>query len=230
MEGNHNHGLSVMLSDLYRNKKQIKKFEEFISLNLYNRTRYEFAKHLTPSDILSNVIQKILTGKIIWNVEKISLVSLIYYRIRSEIFNLVRKERKMIPDSLDKYDLLEDGDDEYDCEVPVAKELIIYPFDEVPEEERFDSVEFRLKVYKILKNSPEEFCVFDDMCKGLKSRQIAAHLGISLADVHNIKRRIMRVLKSWLLQNKNKKIEPLGLSISKSFQKNNGGPKCAYYQ
>lgn len=50
--------------------------------------------------------------------------------------------------------------------------------------------------YEFFKDSEEEFCVFDEMAKGHSPREIALNLGLSESDVYNIKKRIIRVLKS----------------------------------
>ena len=163
---------------------------------LYKRTKDIFARHLTSEDLLSNVITKLLSGDIKWNRDKCSLMDFLYQRIRSEISNLIKKEHKFIPVPLQDLDFVSEDIDGNEIEGETAKELIINPFEDALQDEPIDPVTFKDIASGYFSDSVEEFCVFDEMTKGHCPRKIASSLGLSESHVYNIKKRIVRVLKS----------------------------------
>ena len=163
-------------------------------------------------EIRDSLLPKLLSGEINWYPKSSSLTSFFYGRISTEIFNLTKKERKFIPVPLNKSETINDYSGEPEEDLTELPGAIIYPFEENEEEnEKYNPEEIRKVAYEIFKDSPEEFLVLDNIYKGLHTREIALDLGISKDDVHNIKRRINRVLKSWVRRNKERKNNPYKL-------------------
>jgi DNA-directed RNA polymerase specialized sigma subunit len=148
---------------------------------------------------------KLLAGDIIWHKEKSTLNSFIYFRIRSEIFNLVKKEKKCIPVSLNIFDPLDEDYEEQGNGIPLSAELIVDPFKDELGDDEISPEDFKNIVFGIFQDSLEEYCVLDEIYNRRSPRQIAAILGIPENDVYNINRRILRVIKDWLARNKNRK-------------------------
>ncbi|MDR3667471.1 MAG: hypothetical protein P4L35_11570 [Ignavibacteriaceae bacterium] len=196
----------VLLSALLSNKKIKREFRSFARRLLYQKSKYEFARHVTSTDIVSSVSLKLLADDIHWDPDKNTLISFFYSRIRTEVSNLIKKEKKFIPIPISVFEIDNDEDEETDDEIPLPDQYIIYPFEEKNIREEIDLVEFEKIAYGLFKDSPEEFCVLDEIFKGYKSNVIAKNLGIMEKDVYNIKKRILRVLKSWVARNR-KKIE-----------------------
>jgi DNA-directed RNA polymerase specialized sigma24 family protein len=205
MSDNIDPALGSLLSDLLKDVKQKNKFLNYINRLLFKRTKYEFARFIQPDDILSSIILKLLAGDIIWHKEKCTLNSFIYFRIRSEIFNLVKKEKKCIPISLNIFDPLDEDCEEHGNGVPLSAELIVDPFKDELGDDEISPEDFKNIVFGIFQDSLEEYCVLDEIYNGRSPRQIAAILGIPENDVYNINRRILRVIKDWLARNKNRK-------------------------
>ena len=134
----------------------------------------------------------------------------------TEIFNLTKREKKFIPVPLEKSESVSDYEGEIKDDVSLPPEFIIDPFEENEKEEEIDPVEFKKIAYEIFQDSLEEYCVLDEMFKGYQTKQIAVNLGTSEIDVYNIKKRITRVLKAWVLRNKKGKdnIPKLSLIIN----------------
>jgi RNA polymerase sigma factor (sigma-70 family) len=208
METKNDPALGPILSDLIKDVKSKNKFLNYINRLLYKRTKYEFARFIQPDDILSSIILKLLAGDIIWHKEKCSFSSFLYFRIRSEVFNLVKKEKKFIPVSLNIFDSMDEDCEEHENGVPLSPELIVDPFKDELGDDEISSGDFKNILYEIFQDSLEEFCVLDEIYNGRTPRQIAAILGISENDVYNIKKRIVRIVKEWLARNKNRKCYP----------------------
>jgi hypothetical protein len=196
MKKNNPSSLGSLLSGILDDHKLKKRLVNFANKLLFKRTKIVFARHLTAEDILSNVIFKLLTGEIIWIQEKSTLIDFLFLRIRSEVSNLVKKEKIFIPVPLQKLDCTEEDFDGNETVLPLPKELIINPFEDELNNENLDPVKLKKFALKLFRNSTEEFCVIDEMYKGSKPRHIAAALGITENDVYNIKKRIIRLLKS----------------------------------
>ena len=196
METNKPPVLDSLLSGIIDNPKLKKKLVNYANKLLVKRTKFIFARHLTPEDILFNVTFKFLSGEIIWNQKKSTLIDFLFLRIRSEVANLVKKEKKFIPVSLEELERIEEDIDGNETVSPVPAELIINPFEDELNEEKSDPLIFKKLAYELFQDSTEEFCVIDEMYKGHQPRHIASALGITENDVYNIKKRIVRVLKS----------------------------------
>jgi hypothetical protein len=202
MPDNNGSDLGALLSSLLQNKNLKRKFEVYADRLLNKRTKYEFARHITPSDIISSITLKLLTGTIKWNNKTCTLPCFFYRRIMTEIFNLTKREKKFIPVPLEKSESVSDYEGEIEDDVSLPPEFIIDPFEENEKEEEIDPVEFKKIAYEIFQDSLEEYCVLDEMFKGHQTKQIAVNLGTSEIKVYNIKKRITRVLKAWVLRNK----------------------------
>ena len=217
METNNPPDLGSLLSGIIDNTKLKRKLVKYADKLLFKRTKFKFTRHLTPEDILFNVTFKFLTGEIIWNQAKSTLIDFLFLRIRSEVANLVKKEIKFIPVSLEELERIEEDIDGNETVLPVPKQLIINPFEDELDEEKLDPVKFKKLTYELFQDSPEELCVIDEMYKGLQPRHIAAELGITENDVYNIKKRILRVLKEEV----NESSKPQRFSEPRMFSKNN---------
>jgi hypothetical protein len=202
MPDNNGSDLGALLSSLLQNKNLIRKFEVHADKLLRKSTKSKFAQHLLPSDFISSIILKLLTGEINWNSEKCSLSTFFFGRIGTEILNLTKKEKKFIPVPLEDSESFSDYEGDIDDDVSLPPQFIIDPFEENNNEEEIDPDEFKKIAYEIFSDSDEEFCVLDEMFKGHKSSLIALNLGLTESQVHNIKRRIIRILKAWVLRNK----------------------------
>src|ERR1035437_3683494 len=77
--------LSTLISKLLQNNDLKRKFEVYAEKLLRKRTKYDFARHMLPSDIISSVALKLLTGEITWSKETGTLTCFFYRRIRKEI-------------------------------------------------------------------------------------------------------------------------------------------------
>jgi RNA polymerase sigma factor (sigma-70 family) len=208
--------LRSLLSRLLENKDLKRKFESYARRLLSHKTKCEFARHILPSDIFATVIQKLLTGEIKWDSKKASLNSFLFSRIRTEVTNLMRKEKKFIPAPLVKSDIFNDYTGEPDDDIPEDPLLLYSPFTEDDEEDKFDPEEFRIAALQIFEKSDEEGLVLIGIYDGLHTREIALNLGLTKDEVHNIKRRILRVLKKWVARNeKYKTLKPSITLINK---------------
>jgi len=196
METNNHADPGYLLAAILNDPKLKSRLLKYGSNLLCKRTKNIFARHVTTEDLLSNVITKLLSGKIKWNKEKCSLMDFLYQRIRSEISNLIKKEHKFIPVPLQDLDFVSEDIDGNEIEGETANELIINPFEDALLDEPIDPVTFKDIASGYFSDSVEEFCVFDEMTKGHCPRKIASSLGLSESHVYNIKKRIVRVLKS----------------------------------
>ena len=201
MPENNRSDLRALLSDLLSNKKLTRKYESYAGKLLFKRSEYAFARHILPSDIVSSIILKLLTGDITWNIEKSSFDSFFYSKIRTEIFNLIKKEKKFIPVQFDRSETFSDYEGEIEDDIPLPLQLIIDPFNDDNDENKIDILQFRNIAFEIFQDSPDEYLVLDAVCSGHQTKQITLDLGLSKDEVHNIKRRIIRVLKSWAKRN-----------------------------
>ena len=207
MEETNRSDLNVLLSDLFKDKNRITKFENYADRLLYRKSKFAFARHLTPSDIIASVCSKLLNGDIIWDEDKETLIHFFSCRIRSEISNLIKRERKFMPVPLEPPGSCNDYSGELDNDITDRPEYIINPIEDNDDEkeDEYAPEEIKNVALEIFKDSAEEFLVLDGIYRGLQSRQIALDLGISKDDVHNIKKRIKRVLMSWVKRNKAEK-------------------------
>ena len=193
--------LGALLSSLLQNKNLKRKLENYAALLLYKRTKNGFARHVLPSDIISTISLKLLNGNIVWDKDKCSLICFFNSRLRSEVANLFKKEMKFIPVPLEDSETFSDYEGDIDDDVSLPPQFIIDPFEENNNEEEIDPVEFKKIAFEIFKDSDDEFCVLDEMFKGHKSNLIALNLGLTERQVHNIKRRVIRILEACVKRN-----------------------------
>jgi DNA-directed RNA polymerase specialized sigma24 family protein len=190
--------LNLLLAGLYSDKDLIRKFEVYAQRLLYKRTKNEFALHLCPSDFVASVTLKLLNGIINWDEEQCSLSCFYFRRIRTDVINLTRRESKFIPTPLEKSSVINDYTGESDDNLFEPPELIINPFEDNDDNGQFDPVEFKEAALEIFKDSVEAYCVFDEMLKGLKPKEIARSLGLTENKVYYLNRHIKRILKEKL--------------------------------
>lgn len=201
---NNGSDLSALISNLLQDKNLNRKLEAFTDRLLRKRTKYKFARHLCPSDLISSLTLKLLDGDINWDPEISSLDSFYYIRIRTEIFNLIKKEKKFLPVPLDNSEKESDYDEEVDDEITLPEEYIFYPFEEVIGNGEYDPLVFTKIAFELLQDSPEEYLVLDAIYNGLQTKDIVLDLGLTKDEVHNIKRRIKRTMHTWIKRNKKK--------------------------
>ena len=218
--------LNVLLNELYKNKQLVKQITCWADKLLLGKNGHHYEWHVKGSDMLSSVVTKLIEGEIIFKKDKSEFPNFIYMRIRSEISNMFKKEKKVTRITYEVNEPENEDQENSDNEVPLIEDLIINPSEIVLDKKIFDLIEYRSVAYEIFQDLPEEFLVFDGVCKGLKPRQIASDLGISAKIVHNTKKRIIRILKDWFLRNKrNRSLSRCRRSSNKPNNKN-GGPKC----
>ena len=97
MPDNNRSELGTLLSGLLQNENLKRKLEAYADRVIRKRTKNEFARHLTPSDYISSVSLKLLNGDIRWDSNECTLASFFFNRVRTEVFNHTRKEKKFIP-------------------------------------------------------------------------------------------------------------------------------------
>jgi len=183
------------------------KYKRFAWKSLYPITRGYYACAYTSWDIVANIFLKLLSGIYHWNCEKCSFDSFMFYRIKTEVQNITKHERRFYPVPLDN--LLSDpaGDfrtDEMDMDLRITKELIIQNDSVCSDEEDGPKVcllEFKEIVNSLFSNSPVEFCVLDELFKNRKPKEIAVKLGIPRREVRNTAMRIRRTLIKWCRKN-----------------------------
>jgi RNA polymerase sigma factor (sigma-70 family) len=170
---------------------------KYASRLLHNRTKYQFARHMQGCDIVSDIKLKLISREFKWDNNKSTLICFFHDRIRAEIANLVKKEKRFIPIPLHQPDSIDDDGFDNDNNVLLDPRLTHNPFESKINEDNLDLEDIKNIASDIFKNSEEEYCVADNMLKGLKSREIAEDLGITSNNVHNIKRRVIRKLRSF---------------------------------
>ena len=204
MPDNNRSDLSALISSLLQDKNLKRKLIAFTDRHLRKRTKYKFARHLRPSDLISSITLKLLDGDIHWDSKVCTLDSFYYIRIRTEIYNLIKKEKKFLPVPLDYLEKESDNDNEVEDEISLPEQFIIYPFEEIYDEEEYDPLVFTKISFELLQDSPEEYLVLDAIYNGLQTKDISLDLGLTKDEVHNIKRRIKRIMRTWIKRNKKK--------------------------
>ena len=190
--------IEILLSD----KKQMRKYRNYVARMLEDKTKYSFARPYLPEDIIYAVKEKLLIQKYHWNNQSCSLKTFFWFRLRTYCYNLINHEINFRPVKINEFDSNDDDNNEdesnvYSPEVMTPEEFIIQPnFDFIDnEDENFiDPLQFTLIAFELFKDSPEEFCVLDEMYKGFKPRFIALHLGLKVTEVYNIQQRIKRAI------------------------------------
>ena len=94
-----------------------------------------------------------------------------------------------------------DYEGEVDEDILQPPQLIICPFEEENNDEKHDPEEIKKIAFEIFKDSPDEFLVLESIYNGRLTKQIGLDLGLTKDEVHNIKRRIIRVLQAWVKRN-----------------------------
>jgi len=198
-----NKDLRLLLENLLKNRKTMAKYKKFAGKALFPFSKYKFIRSYTPSDIISNIIDRLLHGKYHWNCEKCSFDSFMFFRIKTEVQNIIRHERKVPIVPLDY--LLSDpmanfASEENDMDFRLSQELthksdLIF----LDEDDGQDIclLEFKDIACSLFSKSPVEFSVLNELFKGKKPKEIAARLGIPKREVRNTAMRIRRTLITW---------------------------------
>lgn len=221
MSDHKNNDLSLLLENFMKNKELITKYEKFAGKLLFSITKGEYARPFTSSDILSNIICKLLTNKYNWNSEKASFDAFMHARIKSEIINITKHERKFIPVPTE---ILEDDsneNDDDDCKTKMMDELVQEPDFMFPDEDNDEDVgtaELEEIIYSLFREAPVDFCVADELFKNKSPKDIASALGISVNEVRSTVMRIRRKLITWCKRNNHR---PLLNKFLRPVKKNN---------
>ncbi len=152
------------------------------------------AKFIEAPDLVHEAITKICDSKRAWDAERHPILEdFIYCVVISLIKNYERKSKKFVY-ACDLTGKNNEEDEEYDYFETVPSETM----DEInSKEERGELIE---RMYQILGDETEEYCVFDEIIKGNKNQEIATSLGIEVREVENIKKRIVRKIKKVLIE------------------------------
>ncbi len=160
---------------------------------LMNFFLHEVKNHcFTAEDIVHELITKIIEGKRKWNREKYPALD-IYMKmcIKSDILNLYNKNKRRKTDCSYEF---ENSDDEENADNSffdsIESNTYADPLKEYTEKERIEMIN------KKLEDDEECWCVFDEMLKGNKNQEIAIILGLSVNEVVNIKKRIIRKIRN----------------------------------
>ena len=159
MPDNNRSDLAVLLSGLLENKNLKRKFLNYAGRLLFRNTKNLFARHVLPEDIISSVSLKLLAGEISWNPENLSLASFFCTRIRTEVTNLCKKEKKFISAPVYNSESFSDYEGEFNDDVSMPPEFIINPFGENEIKEELDPLEITNVAFEIFHDSPEEYLV-----------------------------------------------------------------------
>ena len=138
-----------------------------------------------PQDVIHEIITRTLEGTRKWDREKVPcLNTYMAMQIKSVVWNIAKKEKRMIPGSSIAGDELSEAEF-WDSKQHLTLEEI---------ESNADTKELLEKCYEILEEDTECSLVFIEMTAGNKNEEIAKKLGIKTSDVTNIKKRLMRKL------------------------------------
>jgi len=195
-----NKDYNLLIENLLRNKKQLSKYEKFARKLLFEMTKNEFARFITPEDILQNIFTKLIANIYHWDSSKCSFDKFMYFRIRTEVENTVKHECNFIPVDINssKSDQKADNNDVTGKDKHLTKEdFIIEPDLTIPdkkEEDIFDMTDLMEMALDFFQNSEFEFFVIEEILKNKKPREIAKSLGLTTREVRNATLRIKRKL------------------------------------
>ncbi|QQS34745.1 MAG: sigma-70 family RNA polymerase sigma factor [Ignavibacteriales bacterium] len=134
----------------------------------------------TAHDVVTDMILKIHLGERRWEPDKININTFMYYNIRSHVYSLAKKEKRLV--STDEYNALSDSfDNKYIDVYHISKEEI---------ETTQDKNEMLEIVHKSIKGDDLCELVFYCMREGFGVNETAEYLGVSIAEANNAVRRI----------------------------------------
>lgn len=158
----------------------------FRCLKFFNGKKFK-SIDIEPNDVISNVIELILNAK-----RKINLTS---YKTFRNSFHFILKNYLIdfCNVNKNKYNSLKvsfssEEDEDYEYMGEFSGDINI--------SDDYERKEIIEKIREILKPYKEEFEVFELMSKGYERDEIAKKLNVSSSDVTNIRKRIVRKLKS----------------------------------
>jgi DNA-directed RNA polymerase specialized sigma24 family protein len=194
--------LYCCLDKLLSNRKQMLKLQNHAARLLEDKTQGLFARPFLAGDIVNTVFEKILYKKYHWDKNNCSLHAFIWNRISTHCFNIIKHEGKFLPVEIKEHNADYNDYDDFTSESPeppTPEELLIESdYENSDKNDNYiDPLEFTKTAFELFKDSPEEFCVLDEMYKGFKPRQIAEHLGLNVTQVYNIRQRIKRTLLNY---------------------------------
>ena len=195
-----NNDLCLEIENLLSNNERLYKIRAYVRKFLKDNTRFEFARSYTPDDIINGVFEKILTGNYSWDKSVCTFDYLFWLRLKTYLGNIIKHEKwlKVVP--------LNDNDSPYvndDCEYMYKDDDAVVDAEFMIESNQLnieemnsciDPLELTRAAFEIFSDSPEEFCVLDELYKGKKPREIASYLGITVETFFNIRKRIKRTL------------------------------------
>jgi DNA-directed RNA polymerase specialized sigma24 family protein len=173
-----------IFTDLIRKKDyRLRLWISIADFQLKIRTRGEFLRFYSGHDVVFEIISAVLTNRVKWDMERVPNVhTFMINQIRSRISNIVKKERGRISAPED------------------SPFLIFVDADEVCDESADvfytqDLQEFRKAILQELTDDVIACFVYEELMLGYQNQEIAARLGLSITDVQNAKKRILRVIK-----------------------------------
>ena len=130
------------LEILLKDRRTIVKYEKFARQLLFKRTKGEFARQYTASDIVANILAKLCLGSYHWR-RQFLFDTFMYLRIRTEVSNIAKHERHFIPISIEKFlESLEENInmDEGEENIVLSKEFIQEPDFTLPDGEEEEEI------------------------------------------------------------------------------------------
>ncbi len=148
-------------------------------------------------EVMSEVIFDVIDGKRKWDMNKFSAEQVLWYNIPSEVSALVKKELRYVPINGQTAD---DDDDNSNS----IENLASTPAEDIEGNLDAENIEnYCLDV--IFKDDLDAQIVFNEMLKGMKQKQIAEDLGISIEQaesiIRNIKRKISKQIPYHMIEN-----------------------------
>ncbi len=138
-------------------------------------------------DVVKEVITDVLGGNRNWDIKKVpNINTFMFNQIRSKIWNIVRKRKRIVDLTSIKKRKKEDEDtdpasDFIDNNYCTEKDEILTDF------ENKDLVK---KCYEVVQEDDEAYLVLCDMHKDMTNKEIAEDLGVTVEEVLKIKKRI----------------------------------------
>jgi len=157
---------------------------------LYLRTRGCIARYTSGEDIVSEIVAGVMSGRIIWDMERVPNVNtFMYHQIRSYVSNIAKKEFNKLYNN--------------DCYETTLSRIYSEP-ENTPEEEdvykQMDCEELKNRFLAFVSGDPTAADVFNESLQGAKNIEIADVLGITVSEVENAKKRVKRYIERFLKQ------------------------------
>lgn len=180
--------ITEIFSGIFRKKNyQLKLWISEADFQLYIRTRGCIARYTSGKDIVSEIIAGVISGRIIWDIERVpNINTFMYHQIRSFVSNIAKKEFHKLYNN--------------DCYETTLSRIYSEP-DNIPEEEdvykQMDCGEIKNRFLRYISDDPVAAAVFQESLQGAKNIEIAAVLSITVSEVENARKRIKRHIKKF---------------------------------